>query len=143
MQPLNSAQIIAGVTQVLALIDRCNRTEDGADYSAAELNTTNAGTTNQYSLCSCFRSVEVAAVYPTAGELQRTFVGVREWRFWVGFCSSEGLAAAYDDAAVHEAGNWLRAVVPGTPTQAGPKPHSVGRPTRLSGPSCLKAEVRR
>jgi hypothetical protein len=24
--------------------------------------------------------------------------------FWVGFCRSEGLAAAYDDAAVHEAG---------------------------------------
>ncbi len=23
---------------------------------------------------------------------------------WVGFCRSEGLAAAYDDAAVHEAG---------------------------------------
>jgi hypothetical protein len=34
-------------------------------------------------------------------------IAVRELEclFRVGFCRSEGLAAAYDDAAVHEAGN--------------------------------------
>ncbi len=78
MKPPISAPIIANVViQVLALIDRCNRTDDGAGYSAADLDTTNAGP-YQYSLCRCFRSVGVAAVYPTAGELQRTFVRVHE-----------------------------------------------------------------
>jgi hypothetical protein len=64
-------------------------------------------------------------------------------RVWVGFCRSGGLAAAYDDAAVHEAGNGHDRLYTDDTHGSDPSDIAVIRATRLSGQWCPQLPVNR